>query len=37
MITLYGFFVMPTPSPPNEYDQDLLVTVGVAILVLIGR
>jgi hypothetical protein len=35
-ITLYGIFVLPTPTTPNPYSQDLFITVGVAILVLVG-
>lgn len=37
IIFLYGFFVMSTPTIPDAYNQDLLTTVGVAILVLVGK
>jgi hypothetical protein len=37
VIVLYGVFVRPTPTIPNYYDQELLITVGVAILVLVGN
>jgi hypothetical protein len=36
VILFYGVFVMPTPTIPDAYSQELFITVGVAILVLIG-
>lgn len=37
IIVLYGVFVLPTPTAPDVYSQELLITIGVAILVLIGK
>lgn len=36
IIVLYALFIIPTPTMPDAYSQDLLITVGVAILVLVG-